>query len=124
MAPGSAGMPGGLGGLLSGGLGSLLGGGAAGSLLSGGFADLVRQFEQSGHGDVINSWVGPGANKAISPNDLARALGADRIDALSAQTGLSRDDLLAGLSQELPQAIDELTPDGRIPSEQEAAQMV
>jgi uncharacterized protein YidB (DUF937 family) len=124
MAPGSAGMPGGLGGLLSGGLGSLLGGGAAGSLLSGGLADLVRQFEQSGHGDVINSWVGPGASKAISPNDLARALGADRIDALSAQTGLSRDDLLAGLSQELPQAIDELTPDGRIPSEQEAAQMV
>jgi uncharacterized protein YidB (DUF937 family) len=123
MAPGG-GMAGGLGGLLSGGLGGLLAGGAAGSVLSGGLTDLVRQFQQSGHGDVVNSWVSPGANKPISPNDLAKALGADRIDTLSTQTGMSRDDLLAGLSRELPQAVDELTPEGRIPNEQEAAQMV
>src|SRR5262249_4280207 len=115
VAPGS-GVPGGLGGLLSGGLGSLLASGAAGSTLSGGLADLVRQFQQSGHGDVVNSWVGPGANKPISPNELANALGADQITTLTAQTGLSQDQLLAGLSRELPQAVDELTPEGRLPT--------
>src|SRR6266516_4360480 len=118
MAPGGSAMPGGLAGLLSGGLGGLLAGGAAGSILSGGLADLVRKFQQSGHGDVVNSWVGPGSNKAIAPNDLANALGAERINALTAQTGMSRDELLAGLSEELPQAVDELTPEGRLPNEQ------
>jgi uncharacterized protein YidB (DUF937 family) len=121
--PGS-GMPGGLGGLLTGGLGGLLAGGAGGSVLSGGLADLVRRFQQSGHGDVVNSWVGPGANKPITPNALAEALGAERIDALSAETGMSRDELLSGLSQELPKAVDELTPEGRIPTEHEASRWV
>ena len=120
-APGGTG---GLGGLLSGGLGGLLAGGAAGSILSGGLADLVRQFQQSGHGDTVNSWVGPDPNKPIAPNDLANALGADRIDALTKETGLSRNELLAGLSQQLPQAVDELTPDGRLPTEQEASRWV
>ncbi len=124
MAPGASGTPGGLGGLLSGGLGGLLAGGATGSVLSGGLADLVRKFQQSGHGDVVNSWVGPGSNKPIAPNDLANALGAERINALTAQTGMSRDELLAGLSEELPQAVDELTPEGRLPTEQEASRWV
>jgi uncharacterized protein YidB (DUF937 family) len=123
VAPAS-GVPRGLGGVLSGGLGRLLTSGAAGSTLSGGLADLVQQFQQSGHGDVINSWVGPGANKPIPPSELASALGADQINTLTAQTGLSRDQLLAGLSREVPQAVDELTPEGRLPTEQEASRWV
>jgi uncharacterized protein YidB (DUF937 family) len=113
------GMGGGLGDLLKGGLGGLLAGGAAGSVISGGLGDLLKQFQQNGQGDTANSWVGPGPNKQISPNDLASALGADQIDALSAQSGLSRDELLAGLSQHLPDVIDHLTPDGRLPTESE-----
>jgi len=110
---------GGLGDLLKGGLGGLLAGGAAGSVLTGGLGDLLRQFQQNGQGEVANSWVGSGPNKQISPNDLANALGADQIDALSAQSGLTRDELLAGLSRHLPDVVDHLTPDGRLPSESE-----
>ena len=115
---------GGLGGLLKGGLGGLFAGGAAGSILSGGLGDLVKQFQQNGHGDVVNSWVGSGANKPISPNDLASALGSDRLSALTAQTGMSRDELLDGLSQQLPEVVDQLTPEGRLPTEQEASRLV
>jgi uncharacterized protein YidB (DUF937 family) len=120
--PGGA--PGGLGDLLKGGLGGLLAGGAAGSILTGGLNDLVKQFQESGHGDVIKSWVSPGANKTIAPNALADALGADRINALVAHSGMSRQELLDGLSQELPDVIDQLTPDGRVPTEQEAARLI
>jgi uncharacterized protein YidB (DUF937 family) len=123
----SAGLPGGAGGMgdvLKGGLGGLLAGGAAGSVLSGGLADLMKQFQQSGQGDAANSWVGNGPNRAISPNDLASALGADQISTLMSQSGLSRDDLLAGLSKQLPQVVDELTPDGRLPTEQELSQRI
>jgi uncharacterized protein YidB (DUF937 family) len=110
---------GGLGDLLKGGLGGLLAGGAAGGVISGGLGELLRQFQQNGQGEVANSWVGPGPNKQISPGDLASALGADQINALSAQSGLSRDELLSGLSQHLPDVIDHLTPDGRLPTESE-----
>jgi uncharacterized protein YidB (DUF937 family) len=106
---------GGLGGLL----GGLLAGGAAGSVLSGGLGDLLKQFQQNGQGDAANSWVSQGPNKQISPGDLANALGADQIQHLTSQSGLSQDDLLSGLSQYLPQIVNHLTPDGRLPTEDE-----
>ena len=127
--PGSAataggGGSGGLGDLLKGGLGGLLAGGAAGSVLSGGLNDLLKQFQQSGQGDVAQSWIGRGPNQEISPGDLADALGADRISTLSRFSGMSRDDLLNGLSQQLPDVVDQLTPDGRVPTEEEASRIL
>jgi uncharacterized protein YidB (DUF937 family) len=127
-APGTPGAPGrgqaaspggGISDILKGGLGTVLAGGAAGSILSGGLGDLLKQFQQSGHGDVAKSWVDNGPNKAISSDDLAKALGGDQIETLMAHTGLSRQDLLAGLSQQLPEIVNQLTPDGRLPTEQE-----
>src|ERR1700744_5900965 len=79
---GSAASGGGLGDILKGNLGGLLAGGAAGSVISGGLGDLLKQFQQSGHGDTANSWVSPGPNKQIAPGDLANALGADQINSL------------------------------------------
>jgi uncharacterized protein YidB (DUF937 family) len=121
-SPGATG--GGLDDLLKGGLGGLLTGGSAGSVVSGGLNDLLKQFQQNGQGDVAKSWIGPGANKAISPNDLAAALGADRINTLAGFSGMSREDLLNGLSQQLPDVVDQLTPDGRLPTKQEAGRFV
>jgi uncharacterized protein YidB (DUF937 family) len=127
-APGAPGAPGrgqaaspggGISDILKGGLGTVLAGGAAGSILSGGLGDLLKQFQQSGHGDVAKSWVDNGPNKAISSDDLAKALGGDQINTLMTHTGLSRQDLLAGLSQQLPEVVNQLTPDGRLPTEQE-----
>src|SRR5271155_1072752 len=88
---------GGLGDLLKGGLGGLLAGGAAGSVLSGGLNDLLKQFQQSGHSDTPSSWVATGPNKAISPGDLANAIGSDKINAIAAQCGMSGDELVTAL---------------------------
>jgi uncharacterized protein YidB (DUF937 family) len=110
---------GGISDILKNGLGTVLAGGAAGGILSGGLNDLLKQFQQSGHGDVAKSWVDNAPNKAISSDDLAKALGGDQIETLTAHTGLSRQDLLAGLSQQLPEIVNQLTPDGRLPTEQE-----
>lgn len=120
----AGGQPGGLGGLLQGGLGGLLGGSAAGGILSGGLGDLLKQFQQNGQGEKADSWVSTGQNKPIEPTELERALGEERIAWLMQQTGMSREELLAGLSRELPEAVDKLTPQGRIPSDQEVQRMV
>ncbi len=118
------GLGGGLGSILAGGLGGLLSGGAAGSILSGGLGDLVKQLQQNGLGEAANSWVGTGPNKSVDPNDLARALGADELDALTTETGMSRNELLEGLSQYLPQAVDTMTPQGHLPDEQEISRLL
>jgi uncharacterized protein YidB (DUF937 family) len=115
---------GGLGDILSGGLGGLLGGAAAGSVLSGGLGNLIKGFQDSGHGHAAESWVGTGPNKEIAPGDLADALGGDTLDTLSRQTGMGQNDLLEALRQQLPDFVDQLTPHGRIPTEEEASRMV
>ena len=124
----NAGMPGGAGGgmsdVLKGGLGGLLAGGAAGSILSGGLGDLMKQLQEGGQSDAANSWVGKGQNKPIAPGDLASALGVDQIDAIASQSGISRNDLLQGLSQYLPDVIDHLTPDGRLPDAKELSRRI
>ena len=121
--PGGGG-EGGLGDLLRGPLGGILGGAAAGTVLNGGLGGLLKQLQQNGQGDVAHSWVGPGANKTISQDDLASALGSDTLDQVAGQTGMDRDDLLAGLSRYLPHFVDQLTPDGRLPTEEEAERML
>jgi uncharacterized protein YidB (DUF937 family) len=116
----AGGQGGGIGDLL----GGLFGGGAAGGILSGGLSDLVKQFQTHGQGDKAKSWIETGPNKAVSPSELEQALGEARIAWLVRETGMSREDLLAGLSRELPQAVDRLTPQGRLPTEQEAARLL
>jgi uncharacterized protein YidB (DUF937 family) len=73
---------------------------------------------------VANSWVSQGDNKPIAPGDLSKALGEDQISSLMQHSGMSRDELLSGLSQVLPTAVNHLTPDGRLPSEQEASRLI
>lgn len=123
-APPPANTGGGWGDFLKSGLGGLVLGGAAGSVLSGGLGDLLRQLQHNGLGDAANSWVGHGPNQQIGPNDLANALGSEQIDAMTRQTGMSRDELLDGLSRYLPDVVDQLTPDGRLPTDDEASRWI
>lgn len=109
----------GLGGLL-GGLGGLLGGGAQGGI-AGGLGDLMDRFTNSGHGNAARSWVETGPNAALDAADLEDALGGDAIAELTRKTGLSRDELIVRLKSVLPVAIDQMTPEGRLPTETEAS---
>lgn len=103
---------GGLGGLLTGAAGA----GGVGGLLGGGLKDLMDRFKQSGEQETAGSWVSTGPNKQCSADSLRRSLGADTIADLSAQTGLSEDEIVARLCRDLPDAVDKYTPEGRLPS--------
>ena len=93
-----------------------LGDGPIATKITGGLGELVDQFTTGGQGEAAKSWVGTGPNQPISVPQVEQALGADLIDSLVKQTGLTRDDLLARLSKVLPEAVDKLTPDGKIPA--------
>jgi uncharacterized protein YidB (DUF937 family) len=124
-------------GLLDSVLGQVLGGGNAGGAAAGGNADLLRavvqmlgnsggpggggiedliaRFQRGGLGDVIASWISTGNNLPVSADQLREVLGNDTIGALAGQTGASHGDLLGQLAQMLPQVVDHLTPQGRVP---------
>jgi len=105
-------------------LGGLVGGASAGSVLSGGLRDLVERFKQNGQGQAADSWVNTGPNQPLRADQLAQAIGPDALNTLSEHTGLSREELLSRLTRELPSAVDKLTPEGRLPTEAEAARLV
>jgi uncharacterized protein YidB (DUF937 family) len=121
--PGQSNQQGGQGGVL-GNLGGLLGGASVGSVLSSGLGQLVERFKQNGQGQAADSWVKPGPNQQLGPDQLAQAIGPDVLNTLSQQTGLSREELLSRLTRELPGAVDKFTPDGRLPTEDEAARLI
>ena len=112
--------PGGLAGVLR----TIFGGGSVpGPVLSRGVGNTVQDLERSGHGEIARSWVGRGQNRSITPENLEGALGEGGIRDLMQQTGMERDELLATLSEHLPRVIDHLTPEGRLPTEQEASRL-
>ena len=82
-----------------------------------GLSDLVERFRQGGLEEVIKSWIGTGANKPVSPEQLHHALGSETVDGLTRETGLPREDLLSQLSRLLPTVIDNLTPNGKLPDD-------
>jgi uncharacterized protein YidB (DUF937 family) len=105
-------------------LGGMLTGASAGGVLSGGLRDLVERFKQNGQGQAADSWVKPGPNQSLDPDQLEQAIGPDVLNTHRQQTGMSREELLSRLTRELPTAVDKFTPDGRLPTEDEAARLI
>ena len=90
----------------------------------GGLGGLLKQFQQNGFGDAINSWIGTGQNKPVAADQISGALGPDIIDALSQRTGVPKDQILVVLSKVLPNTVDQLTPEGRLPTQQEISRLM
>lgn len=98
-------------------------GNADGGLL-GGLGGLLEKLTNAGHGETADSWVKPGENKAIDPNELGVALGKKAISEIALKTGLSEEDLLAQLSKVLPGVVDKLTPNGQVPTTTQIASLL
>ena len=94
----------------------------AGGLL-GGLGGLVDKLQKGGLGNLINSWVGPGQNQPVLPNELGPALGPDIIKTLAQRSGLPEEELTRHLSQVLPGLVDKLTPNGRLPTLAELSEL-
>lgn len=89
--------------------------GMLGNQSSGGIGGLVQQFASKGLGDIVNSWVSTGQNLPVTPGQIQQGLGDNVISQLAAKVGLSPDQAASHLSQILPQVVDKLTPDGKVP---------
>jgi uncharacterized protein YidB (DUF937 family) len=97
---------------------SSLMGGLLGQMLGqtnlGGLGGLLTQLQQGGLGHEVASWLGNGANRTISPEQLQAALGSERLQQMAQASGLPVDQMLSMLAQHLPQAVDKMSPDGAL----------
>jgi uncharacterized protein YidB (DUF937 family) len=82
---------------------------------AGGLGGLVDKFRQGGLEEIIKSWIGTEPNQSITPTQLQQALGPQAVDDLARQSEMPRDDLLSQLSCLLPEIVDKLTPQGKLP---------
>ena len=103
-APGQASMPGGFGGL-----GALAG--------IGGLGALLNRFQQNGYGEQAQSWVGTGHNQPIPPDALSQVFDPGELSEIASQAGVTADEARTRLSALLPQIVDQLTPQGRVPDD-------
>lgn len=81
----------------------------------GGLGSIVSQLQNSPIGSQVNSWIGTGSNESVSPDQVEQALGADKVQELAQESGLSEQDVAGGLSALLPNLINQVTPNGSIP---------
>ena len=87
------------------------------ALNGGGLSEVLNRLRNAGSGDTVDSWVKDGPNRPIQPQEVEAAIEPETLDELSRQTGLSKEELLRRLANELPQAVDQLTPNGVVPGE-------
>jgi OOP family OmpA-OmpF porin len=103
-------------------------GGKAGTLLSallalmtdrnrGGLAGFMENFDRAGLGATASSWISSDANTPISNEQLESALGSATLDNFANQAGTDYQTATAATAYMVPHVIDELTPEGIIPHE-------
>ena len=90
----------------------------------GGLGGLLKQFQEKGLGDAVNSWINAGPNKAVTPDQISKAIDPDIMDALSQRIGVPKEQISQILSQFLPHTVDQLTPEGRLPTRQEMTRLI
>jgi uncharacterized protein YidB (DUF937 family) len=91
-------------------LSGLLGGGQGSLDLS----SLISKFSSAGLGNVVNSWLGDGANDSISAGQIKEMFGSNQISEFASKLGLSQEEAAGGLSDAIPQMVDKASSGGSI----------
>lgn len=95
--------------------------GLVGALLasSGGLQGLLDKLRSGGLGDAAQSWIGTGANQPVSGDQLGGALGPDLMGMIASHLGGSPAQASGTLAELLPGLIDQLSPKGQLPADNE-----
>jgi uncharacterized protein YidB (DUF937 family) len=119
---GSGGMGDMLGGLMGGGKGDGMGAllpVLGGLLASGGLSKIMGGMKASGLSSQADSWVGKGPNQPVSPGDLETVIGKEQVRQVAKQLGVSEADAADALSKALPEVVDKVSPEGKLPPEKD-----
>ena len=80
----------------------------------GGLQGILAQFQQSGMGSQVSSWLGNGPNEPITATQLQSVLQEEHVAGLAQSLGIPADKVLEFLSAHLPGVIDAQSPHGAL----------
>jgi len=89
----------------------IFGGGSAQKL-----PDVVKQFEDKGLRDEVDSWIRTGPNKPVDRRQIEDVFGQRELEDIARRQNIDRERLAEVLSRYIPKIIDELTPAGQLQS--------
>jgi uncharacterized protein YidB (DUF937 family) len=78
-------------------------------------ASLKQRFDSSGLGAKVDSWISNGDNQPATAQDVKTTLG-DKLEVLAGRLGIDTDEAAESTAEVLPDVVDTLTPDGKIPA--------
>lgn len=90
----------------------------------GGLSGLTQLFMQGGYGDTVKSWISTDKNRDIPTPQLQDVLGQERIREVANEAGVTETEAADGLAEVLPQLVDKLTPDGKLPENNSSNSML
>lgn len=90
---------------------------------AGGIQGIIEKFQSSGLGDTVASWVGTGQNQPVTPDQISQALGQDNIQVVVKQANIPAEQSGSILSALLPVLIDQLTPNGQVPQQNQMMEL-
>lgn len=90
---------------------------------AGGIQGIIERFQSSGLGDTVASWVGTGQNQPVTPDQISQALGQDNIQVVVKQANIPAEQSGSILSALLPVLIDQLTPNGQVPQQNQMMEL-
>lgn len=86
-------------------------------LKNGGLTKILAGFQQKGLSSQAASWVGTGDNERVSGAEIEEVVGADEIQAIAQQLGISEEQAADAVAEVLPQVVDRVSPEGELPAE-------
>jgi uncharacterized protein YidB (DUF937 family) len=77
---------------------------------------LVEQLQHGGLDEQVKSWLSSGKNLPVTAEQVRSALGSQKVKELAEQFGLPVNATLKLLAEQLPAAVDQASPDGKLQS--------
>lgn len=82
---------------------------------AGGLSTLLNAAQSQGLGHIVSSWIGTGPNQSVSPDQVERIVGQERLNQLATRAGIPANIASTALTRILPVLVDKLTPQGKLP---------
>ena len=91
-------------------LSGLLGDGQGGLDLG----NIIASMQGGNLADIASSWLGSGSNQSVDVDQLRDLFGGDKVSQFASQLGTDEDSALQGLSEALPEMINQGSPGGSL----------
>jgi uncharacterized protein YidB (DUF937 family) len=84
----------------------------------GGMDGILNQLKQNGLGEQVQSWVSPGENKAISPDQVQQGFGQSMMENIAQRAGISPAVASGVIAVVLPLVVSHLSGNSGQPTQQ------